>query len=84
MRTLAAPGPVGRGGVPTEEGSLRGRARGGRTLEAGLEGMTGGLGLKGPGGLADGLGVLAAGLGELAAGLGAIGAGLGWLTVAVG
>jgi len=95
---VVRPGTLGLGGVPTEEGSLRGRARGGRTLEAGLEGMTGGLGLEGPGGLADGLGVLAAGLGAigaglgvLAAGLGAIGAGLGvlaaglgWLTVAVG
>ena len=53
------------GGVPTDEGSLRGRGRGGRKLEVGLEGegMTGGLGLEGPGGLTDGLGVLATGLG---------------------
>ena len=53
------------GGVLTDEGSLRGRGRGGRKLEAGLEGegMTGGLGLEGPGGLTNGLGVLAAGLG---------------------
>ena len=74
---VVRPGTLGLGGVPTEEGSLRGRGRGGRTLEAGLEAMTGGLGLEGPGGLAYGLGVLASGLG-------AIGAGLGWLTVAVG
>ena len=49
------------GGVLTDEGSLRG----GRKLEASLEGegMTGGLGLEGPGGLTNGLGVLAAGLG---------------------
>ena len=53
------------GGVLTDEGSLRGRGREGRKLEAGLEGegMTGRLRLEGPGGLTDGLGVLATGLG---------------------
>jgi len=41
---VVGPGILGLGGVPTEEGGLRGRSRGGRTPEAGLEGMTGGLG----------------------------------------
>ena len=67
---VVGPGVLSLAGVPTDEGSLRGRGRGGRKLEAGLEGegMTGGLGLEGPGGLADGLGVWAAGLGWLTVG----------------
>ena len=43
---VVGPGILDLGGVPIEEGGLRGRSRGGRTLplQAGLEGMTGGLG----------------------------------------
>ena len=61
---VVGPEILGLGGVPTEEGSLRGRDGGGRTLEADLEVMTGGLGSEGPWGLeAAGLGVLEAAVG---------------------
>ena len=64
---VGGPGVLSLAGVPTDEGSLRGRGRGGRKVEAGLEGegMIGGLGLEGPGELTDGLGVWTAGLGWL-------------------
>ena len=67
---VVGPRILGLGGVPTEEGSLRGRDGGGRTLEAGLEEVTGGLGSEGPLGLADGLGAMAAVLGLLEAAVG--------------